>query len=59
VGRQPPGEFPAQQRDRVFAPHTLAFLPVRAPHHELDATEYLAVDVVIDPDEIGAVAAVD
>jgi EmrB/QacA subfamily drug resistance transporter len=29
-----------------------ALLPARAPHHELDATEYLPVDIVVDPDEL-------
>jgi Na+/melibiose symporter-like transporter len=30
----------------------IAFLPARAPHHDLDATEYLPTDIVIDPAEL-------
>jgi MFS family permease len=33
------------------------YLPARAPHHELDATEYLPVEMMIDPDELDAVGA--
>lgn len=37
----------------------LAFLPARAPHHALDATEYLPAEMVIDIDELDAAVAAD
>ena len=30
----------------------IAFLPARAPYRELDATEYLPTDIVVDPSQL-------